>query len=263
MLIVISPSKGQDFETPGPAKFSQPLLLDHSDELVTELRKYSSKKIGSLMSISENLSKLNADRFKSFSTPFNKSNAKQALFAFTGDVYGSFELAQYKAKEMDFSQKHLRILSGLYGYLRPLDLIQPYRLEMKTKLKNKRGKNLYEFWGDEITDLLNKDLKKQSSQTLVNVASNEYFKSIKKAKLNADVIDIVFRDVKDGKSRTVALYAKQARGAMADFLIRNAIDKPEGIKDFNVGGYKFLKKDSTDNSYTFSRKQPPPVSQRK
>jgi len=230
MLTVISPSKGQDFDTPGPTKFSQPLLLDHSDELVGELKKYSAKRIGTLMSISENLSKLNADRYKTFSTPFKKSNAKQALFAFTGDVYGGFKLEQYKTKELDFAQQHLRILSGLYGYLRPLDLIQPYRLEMKTKLKNKRGKNLYEFWGEEITDLLNKDLKKHSSRTLVNVASNEYFKSIKKPKLNAEIIDIVFRDVKDGNSRTVALYAKQARGAMADFLIRNSIDKPEGIK---------------------------------
>jgi len=260
MITILSPSKSQDFESAGPAKCSQPVLLDDSSLLVKELKKYSPKKIGELMSISENLSNLNTDRFKTFKTPFTKKNAKQALFAFTGDVYNGFQLDQYKAKDLDFAQQHLRILSGLYGCLRPLDLIQPYRLEMKTRLKNKRGKNLYEFWGEQITDELNKSFKRQSDKTLINLASNEYFKSVKKPLLDATVIDIAFKEVKDGKSRTLALFAKQARGKMADYIIRNGIDQPEGVKDFNLTGYKFLKKDSTDTLFTFSRKQPLPAS---
>jgi len=208
------------------------------------------------MAISENIATLNVDRYKTFKTPFTTKNAKQAIFAFKGDVYSGLELDAYKEEDYAYAQDHLRILSGLYGCLRPLDLIQPYRLEMKTKLKNDRGDNLYQFWDERITKSLNKELKKQKEAVLVNLASNEYFKSVKPKLLEGRLLNITFKETKEGKTRVVAIFAKRARGMMTDYIIRNRIEKPEDIKKFKMGGYKYNKALSDDKQWTFERPQP-------
>ena len=200
MLTVISPAKTLDFETPpGTKKTTVPQLLDRSAELVEDMQKLSPSDIRGLMGVSEKIADLNHHRFMNWKPPFNLANAKQSLLAFKGDVYTGLEAETLSAAELNFAQKHLRILSGLYGVLRPLDLMQPYRLEMGLKFANRGGKNLYEFWGNEITDDLNAQLKKTKSDVLVNLASNEYFKSIKTGELNADIITPVFKDLKAGK----------------------------------------------------------------
>ena len=257
MLITLSPSKGQDFiEAPLSKKHSKPADLNDSALLIKELKKANSKQIQEMMAVSENIAKLNVDRFKSFSTPFTTKNAKQAIFAFKGDVYSGLELKDFTEDDYAYAQDHLRILSGLYGCLRPLDLIQPYRLEMKTKLKNERGDNLYQFWDDRITKSINKELKKQKEAVLINLASNEYFKSVKPKLLAGRLLNINFKETKDGKTRVVAIFAKRARGMMADYIIRNRIEKPEDIKKFKLGGYKFNKDLSDDKQWTFERPQP-------
>lgn len=257
MLITLSPSKGQDFvEAPLSKKYSKPTDIDDSELLIKELKKINSKQIQEMMAVSENIAKLNVGRFKSFSTPFTTKNAKQAIFAFKGDVYGGLELNDFTEDDYAFAQDHLRILSGLYGCLRPLDLIQPYRLEMKTKLKNDRGDNLYQFWDDRITKSINKELKKQKEAILINLASNEYFKSVKPKLLEGRLLNINFKETKDGKTRIVAIFAKRARGMMADYIIRNRIERSEDIKKFKLGGYKFNKALSDDKQWTFERPQP-------
>ncbi|MFC1589751.1 peroxide stress protein YaaA [Pseudomonadota bacterium] len=257
MIITLSPSKGQDFETPAKTKkHTSPVALDDSELLIKELRKIKSGELQAMMSVSENIANLNVDRFKKFKTPFSTSNAKQAIFAFKGDVYSGIDIENFSAANLDYAQKHLRMLSGLYGYLRPLDLIQPYRLEMKTRLKNPRGDNLYQFWGDSITERLNKDLAKQQEPVLVNLASNEYFKSVKPKLLEGRLLNINFKETKDGKTRIVAIFAKRARGMMTDYILRNRIEKPEDLKKFKAGGYKFSKADSDDKQWTFVRPQP-------
>jgi hypothetical protein len=257
MLITLSPSKGQDFETPGlTKKHSNPADLKDSALLIKELRKINSKQLQSLMDVSENIAKLNVERYKTFTTPFTTKNAKQAIFAFKGDVYSGLDLERFTEDDYAYAQDHLRILSGLYGCLRPLDLIQPYRLEMKTRLKNERGENLYQFWDNRITKSLNKELKKQKEPVLVNLASNEYFKAVKPKLLEGRLLNINFKETKDGKTRVVAIFAKRARGLMADFIIRNRIENPEEIKKFNVDGYRFNKVLSDDRQWTFERPQP-------
>ena len=257
MLITLSPSKGQDFETASLTKrYSKPEDLKESELLIKELRKIKSKPLQELMAVSENIASLNIDRYKTFSTPFTTKNAKQAVFAFKGDVYGGFNLEQYSEDDFAYAQDHLRILSGLYGCLKPLDLIQPYRLEMKTRLKNSRGDNLYQFWGDRITKNLNKALNKQKQPLLVNLASNEYFKSVKPKLLEGRVLNISFKDTKNNKTRVVAIFAKRARGMMADYIIRNRVEQPEDIKKFKLAGYKFNKSLSDDKQWTFERPQP-------
>lgn len=258
MLITLSPSKGQDFDSPSPSNtYSKPESLKDSELLIKELRKYKRQDIQQLMAVSENIAQLNAERFKSFKTPFTTKNAKQAIFAFKGDVYSGIEIEEYREADLHYAQDHLRILSGLYGCLRPLDLIQPYRLEMKTRLTNTRGENLYQFWGDSITDTLNKQLEKQKAPVLVNLASNEYFKSVKPKKLKGRLLNINFKETRDGKTRIVAIFAKRARGMMADYILRNRIEKPEQIKKFNQGGYRFSRELSDDKQWTFVRPQPP------
>lgn len=257
MLITLSPSKGQDFESASLSKkHSNPADLDDSVLLIKELRKISSKKLQDLMDVSENIAKLNVERYKTFTTPFTVKNAKQAIFAFKGDVYGGLDLEKFTEDDYAYAQDHLRILSGLYGCLRPLDLIQPYRLEMKTRLKNDRGENLYQFWGEHITKSLNKALKKQQEPVLVNLASNEYFKSVKTKLLEGRLLNINFKETKDGKTRVVAIYAKRARGMMADYIIRQRIEDPEAMKKFKRDGYKFNKLLSDDKQWTFERPQP-------
>ena len=257
MIITLSPSKGQDFETPGlTKKYSRPADLKASELLIKELRKIKSEKLQALMGVSSNLAELNVARYKSFKTPFTPKNARQALLAFKGDVYGGIDVEHFSAEDYDYAQDHLRILSGLYGCLRPLDLIQPYRLEMKTRLKNPRGDNLYQFWGEEITNSLNKVLKKQQQAVLVNLASNEYFKSVKPKLLQGELLNINFKETKNGKTRVVAIFAKRARGMMADYIIRNRIEAPAGIKKFRKEGYRFSKELSDDKQWTFERPQP-------
>lgn len=257
MIITLSPSKGQDFSEPAKTKkHTTPLALEDSQLLIKELRKINTGELQALMDISENIAKLNVGRVKDFKVPFTTSNAKQAIFAFKGDVYSGINIENFSADDLAYAQKHLRMLSGLYGCLRPLDLIQPYRLEMKTKLKNPRGDNLYQFWDELITDSLNKELVKQQEPVLVNLASNEYFKSVKPKLLKGRLLNINFKETKDGKTRIVAIYAKRARGMMTDYILRNRIENPEDMKKFKQGGYKYTKADSDDKQWTFVRPQP-------
>ena len=257
MIITLSPSKGQDFEAPlKAARHSTPAALKESQLLIRELRKIKTGELQNLMGVSENIAKLNVERYKKFRTPFTKNNARQAIFAFKVDVYSGIDIDQFTADDLSYAQKHLRILSGLYGCLRPLDLIQPYRLEMKTKLANPRGDNLYQFWGESITENLNRELAKQKEAVLVNLASNEYFKSVKPKLLEGRLLDINFKETKGGKTRIVAIFAKRARGMMADYILRNRIEQPEDIKQFKEGGYRFSKADSDDRQWTFIRPQP-------
>ncbi|MCF6319511.1 MAG: peroxide stress protein YaaA [Proteobacteria bacterium] len=260
MIFTLSPSKGQDFESAAPTKtHTIPSQLSESEVLVQQLKELSKADIAELMSISENLSELNYQRYKDFKTPFNRQNAKQALFAFKGDVYSGINTASMNQNDYEYAQQHLMILSGLYGCLKPLDLIQPYRLEMKTKLKSNKADNLYQFWGDSITDELNAALQSQKEKVIVNLASNEYWKSVKSKNLDGKIINVAFKENKDGKIRIIAIFAKKARGMMADFLIRNRVETIEGIKGFDYADYKYDESVSKDDLFVFSRKQPSPV----
>lgn len=258
MLITLSPSKGQDFDSPAlTRKYSRPVALKDSELLIKELRKLKQNDLRLLMGISDNIAALNVGRYRSFKTPFTTKNAKQAIYAFKGDVYSGINIVKFSDDDLDYAQDHLRILSGLYGCLCPLDLIQPYRLEMKTKLPNPRGENLYQFWGENITEKLNEALEKQQDPTLVNLASNEYFRSVKPGLLKGKLLNINFKDTKNGKTRVVALFAKRARGMMADYIIRNRVEKPADLKKFRQGGYRFSNTLSDDKQWTFERPQPP------
>ena len=257
MIITLSPSKGQDFETPIRAqRVTQPRMLDASEVLVKALRQYSAEQIRELMSVSDKIAELNVERYRTFSTPFTLENARPALFAFKGDVYRGIPVEDYTQDDLDFAQDHLRMLSGLYGCLRPLDLIQPYRLEMKTRLPNPRGENLYQFWGDRLTLCLNEELKKQKEPTLVNLASNEYFKAVKPKLLEGRLLNIAFKEEKNGKARIIAVFAKRARGMMADFIIRNRLEVSEDLKGFDREGYRYSEQDSDAGQWVFVRPQP-------
>lgn len=255
MLIVISPAKKLDYspETTYTDTFSQPDFLDQTQELVGLLSDKSPQELSELMNISDKLAGLNYDRYQSFSFPFSKENAKQALLAFKGDVYQSFSLADYTEDDFSYAQQHLRILSGLYGVLKPLDLMQPYRLEMGTRMKNPRGKNLYEFWGDRIVAALNQAMAQSGDAMLLNLASNEYFKSVNQKALKGTIITPSFKDEKNGKLKTLFLYAKQARGHMADYVIRHRIEDLEALKGFNEMGYRYEEDLSTDTELVFAR----------
>ena len=254
MIIVISPAKTLDFDQQKlTRKKSTPDFLEHSEELVGQLKKQPAAKLGALMGISEKLAKLNHQRYQVWETPFTTANAKQALLAFKGDVYTGFDCESWTPDDFNFAQKHLRILSGLYGVLRPLDLIQPYRLEMGTRLKNDRGKDLYAFWGDVITDALRDWIKKTKSACLVNLASNEYFGSVHPDNLGVPVITPVFKDEKNGKFKIISFFAKKARGMMSNFIVRHRLTKPEDLKAFDSAGYYFDPDSSTDATLTFLR----------
>ena len=256
MLIVISPAKTLDYESPpGVDSFSQPEYLDQSQILIDKLRKQTANKLGKLMKISPALSELNKARYQQWQLPFEPGNAKQAVFAFKGDVYIGLEADTMSKADLHWAQQHLRILSGLYGLLRPLDLMQPYRLEMGTALKTRRGKNLYEFWNNRISDGLNQQLKDIHSSCLVNLASNEYFKSVKPKYLNADVITPAFLDWKNDEYKMIGFFAKKARGSMSAWIIRNRIEDINELSRFDVDGYKFDKSLSTVQSPVFIRKQ--------
>jgi cytoplasmic iron level regulating protein YaaA (DUF328/UPF0246 family) len=254
MLIVISPAKTLDYETPATTtSHTLPDYLKDSAELITQLRSLSPPEVSSLMGISAKLGDLNFGRYLNWQPDFTPDNAKQSLLAFKGDVYTGLDAESLSEEQLQWAQNHLRILSGLYGLLRPLDLMQPYRLEMGTKFANSRGKNLYEFWGDKITDGLNQEIKKQSTGVLINLASNEYFKSVAPGKLHADVITPVFKDWKNDKYKIISFYAKKARGLMSRYLIENQIEDPEKIKQFDVAGYAYQPAMSSAREWVFTR----------
>lgn len=254
MIIVISPAKTLDFETPPSMQaHTQPDFLDDSAMLIDELRKLEPSQIGAMMSISSKLATLNSNRYFAWNRPFTLRNAKQAILAFKGDVYTGLNAGTMTGNELAFAQDHLRILSGLYGVLRPLDLMQPYRLEMGTQFKNPRGNNLYEFWDDKITQALNQDLVKQKDDTLINLASHEYFQSVQPGKLNARIITPVFKDQKNGVYKIISFFAKKARGMMSRYIIQNKLTNPETIKSFDVAGYRFSQEDSGKNEWVFIR----------
>jgi cytoplasmic iron level regulating protein YaaA (DUF328/UPF0246 family) len=255
MLLVISPAKTLDYETPPKTKqFTEPDFLEHSQELINRVRNYSVLDIAEIMNVSTKIAELNFERFAAWQRPFTPENAKQALLAFKGDVYTGLDAGSFNSADFSFAQKHLRILSGLYGLLRPLDLMQPYRLEMGRKIENDRGRNLYEFWGDIITEGLNRQLKKSRSGVLVNLASNEYFKAVRPKNLQAEIITPAFKDYKNGEYRMLGVYAKKARGMLSRFVIRNRITDPQDMKAFAEDGYRFTPKLSQGNTWTFTRR---------
>ena len=256
MLIVISPAKTLDYETPPATDVcTQPDFLEEATALVRGLSKLSEEEVGELMGISPKLAKLNKERFSNWKAPFTPENAKQAALAFKGDVYGGMRAWEFNAEDFSFAQKSLRILSGLYGLLRPLDLIQPYRLEMGTVYANPAGKDLYAFWGDTIAKALDEAVVASGSDLLVNLASQEYFKAAKAKPLKARIVSPVFKDEKNGKYKIISFYAKKARGLMSAYLIRNRVSKAEEIAGFDFAGYRFSPKDSTDEKPVFLREE--------
>lgn len=255
MLIVISPAKTLDYEAPSKTKtFTLPDYLDDSAELVHRMREFSALDIAELMKVSSKIAELNFDRFEAWNKNFTEKNAKQAVLAFKGDVYTGLDAESFSARDFKFAQTHLRILSGLYGLLRPLDLMQPYRLEMGSRLSNERGKNLYEFWGNTLTDGLNAQLKKIKSEHLINLASNEYFKAVKPKQINGEVITPAFKEYRNGDYKMIGFYAKKARGLLSRYIIQNQLSDVEDIKSFDVEGYKFNKSQSKGNSWVFTRR---------
>ncbi|HCA25130.1 MAG TPA: peroxide stress protein YaaA [Pseudomonas sp.] len=254
MLMVISPAKTLDYDTPPVIdKSTQPRFVEHSVELIEVLREKSPQDIAKLMSLSDKLASLNVARYGSWERESTPQNAKQALLAFKGDVYTGLNAEDFSTDDFAFAQQHLRMLSGLYGLLRPLDLMQPYRLEMGTKLVNPRGKDLYTFWGERISQWLNEDLEAQGDQVLLNLASQEYFGAVKPKALTARVIDTVFKDQKNGQYKIISFYAKKARGLMARYVIKERLQDPEGLKDFNLDGYRFDAVSSSENQLVFLR----------
>jgi len=254
MLIVISPAKKLDMDTKAPfSTHSQPELLEQSHILIDALREKDSFDIAELMKLSMKLADLNVSRYQTWHTPFNTDNAKQALWAFRGDVYQGMDADSFSENDAKFTQAHLRILSGLYGLLRPFDLMQAYRLEMGTKFNNVRGKDLYTFWGDMITEQLNTALEEQGDNLLINLASQEYFKSIRPAKLNADIITPVFKEHKNGQYKVIGIYAKRARGLMSRYIIQHQINKLDALRDFDSDGYQYNPELSDSKQLVFTR----------
>ncbi|MDA1015633.1 MAG: peroxide stress protein YaaA [Planctomycetota bacterium] len=254
MLIVISPAKKLDMSVgPDALDCTEPEFLDDSCVLNATLRTLTAAKLCKLQGISEKLGELNAERNAAWQPPFTKENAKPALLSFTGDVYQGMQAAEFAKRDLKYAQDHLRILSGLYGVLRPLDLIQAYRLEMGTPLKTRAAKNLYEFWGTRITESLNAVLQKQRPAVLVNLASNEYFNSVQSHRLAGRVVTPVFKDANRGAYRVLSFFAKKARGYMASWIVRNRVKKPDDLKDFDVEGYAFNDGLSTENEFVFTR----------
>jgi len=255
MIILLSPAKTLDYETKikGPS-FSSPYFLSKSKNLIKTLKNKKPEEISNLMNISEKLALLNSDRYKSWKGSRKESpSSKQAIFVFKGDVYQGLNIEEFKRKDLDYSQNHLRLLSGLYGVLRPLDIIEPYRLEMGTKLKISNTKNLYEFWSDDITNQILKDLELIKSNTILNLASNEYFNSVKSLEKSANIISPAFKDLSKGKYKIISFYAKKARGLMASWILRNKIQKEEDLINFNIGGYYFSETESSKNVPVFLR----------
>jgi uncharacterized protein len=256
MLIVISPAKNLDYDSPLPAlKTSQPQLLEHAQTLIQSLRELAPHQVSELMHISDNLGQLNFDRYQAWRTPFTKRNARPAVLAFAGDVYQGMAAHAFNAEDFAFAQQHLRILSGLYGVLRPLDLMQPYRLEMGTRLANSRGQDLYAFWGGTVTEAINQQIKKIRASVLINLASQEYFHAIKTKDLSVPVIEPVFKDWKNGEYKIISFFAKKARGLMSAYIVKNRLTASDDLKQFNAAGYEYNQAMSSGNQWVFIRKQ--------
>jgi len=254
MLALISPAKKLDFESDCSIKNgTQPHFLDDTQELVTVAKKLSSQDLQNLMKISEKLGTLNHDRFQRFSTPFTDDNARPAITAFRGDTYVGLDADSLTTDDLSYAQNHLGILSGLYGLLRPLDLMQAYRLEMGTRLTNPRGENLYDFWDDRLTKACEGAVKNHKDKSVISLASNEYIKAVKPKELNVPFITCHFKELKNGAPKTIGLFAKRARGAMARFMIQNRIETPKGLKKFKEDGYVFMDELSDDENYIFLR----------
>jgi uncharacterized protein len=254
MIIVLSPAKKLDYATPPTlAEHTQPAFLEHAQLLIERLRQLSPLDLGQLMGISDQLAVLNVTRYAEWSRPFTPGDAKQAVLAFNGDVYEGLDAGTLSAADLHFAQGHLRVLSGLYGLLRPLDLMQPYRLEMGTRLANPRGKNLYAFWGERLTEALNVALREVQAPALVNLASEEYFTSVQPHKLAVPVIQPVFEDWSSGRFKVVSFYAKRARGLMARFALVHRLQAPEALKDFSLAGYAYAASASDATRWVFRR----------
>jgi hypothetical protein len=253
MLVLLSPSKRLDEQPKLPdITPTQPVLLPNAEKLAKVMKGKTAGDLKKLMGVSDAIATLNVQRYQDFKTPFTTHNALPALFLFKGDVYDKMDIAHYKKPELDFAQNHVRILSGLYGVLRPLDLMQPYRLEMGTKLETSAGKNLYTFWGNTITNQLNTDLKNSGSDIILNLASTEYFSAIQTKALNGRLLTLHFKQNKAGNLKTIGLMAKRARGMMCDYIIKNKITNPEQLKQFSDGGYTFRPTLSEPDSWIFT-----------
>lgn len=250
MIVLLSPSKTQNFDPIiNPLKTSLPTFAQETHQLVQNLKKLSQADLQKLMSISSNLAELNYIRFQSFQENFTDQNSKPALFAFEGDVYTDIEVNHYNQEQLKFANQTIRILSGLYGILRPLDLIQPYRLEMKTKLQTEKAKDLYTFWNTKLADALNQE----NPDYIINLASEEYFKAIKPALIKAPIINVTFKENKNGTYKIIAIYAKKARGTMANFIVKNQLTNLEQLKNFNLDGYSFNTEFSSPEDLVFTR----------
>ncbi len=254
MLFVVSPAKNLDYQSAAPTtEFTLPELIDDAEQLVNICKQLSPQELGSLMKISDKLAGLNAARFAEWERPFTPENAKQAVFAFNGDVYTGLEANTLSAAAITYSQTHMRILSGLYGVLKPLDLMQPYRLEMGTRLVNDAGKNLYDFWADRVTNKLNEALAESKSKVLINLASNEYFKAVNTKKLAVPIITPVFKDTKNGQLKIISFYAKKARGMMARYILETQPTTVKELSLFNAAGYRFDASASSEKELVFCR----------
>lgn len=256
MLILLSPAKTLDFETAPTTEIATlPSFLEESQLLINQLQTLSVQEIASLMKLSDKLAALNVARYQSWQQPFPEGASKQALLAFKGDVYTGLEAETLSEHSLKYADKHLRILSGLYGLLRPLDKILPYRLEMGTSLTNLRGKNLYEFWGNQITDCINQQLQETGQSVVINLASQEYFKAVKASQLKAKLISPEFKDEKNGQYKIISFYAKKARGMMARYIIENQIESSEQLCNFDTQGYRYDATSSTPEKPVFLRDQ--------
>lgn len=257
MLTLVSPAKTLDYESPlATDTYTQPRFTEQSQQLIETLRQLSVQDVAELMKLSDKLASLNVARYQSWEPKHTPDNARPAVLAFKGDVYTGLDAESFSEADFSFAQQHLRILSGLYGVLRPLDLLEPYRLEMGTRLKTATGDNLYQFWGDRITAALNEELK-TSDDVVVNLASNEYFKAVQPKALNARLITPVFKDFKNGQYKIISFYAKKARGLMSRYIIQNRIDAPEAIKAFDLEGYYFSPEQSKGDTWVFLRDEVP------
>lgn len=255
MLTILSPAKSLDFQSSSTSQIhTQPLFQQEALELVEQLRLLAPQDLCQLMKISDKLSSLNAARFQEWQLPFTLKNAKPAALAFTGDVYAGLEATSLDDSALEFGQQHLAILSGLYGLLKPMDLIQAYRLEMGTKFSNTRAKDLYSFWQPLVTAEINKRLEEQRTPVLINLASQEYFKAVNSKQLNKPIITPIFKDWKNGQYKIISFYAKKARGLMARFILQEKIDQPNSLKDFELEGYRFNLSMSEGDSWVFTRK---------
>ena len=255
MLAVLSPAKKLDFSlTPQPVPLTSPRMIRQTSELMKVARDLTSVDLKKLMKLSDGLARLNRGRFQNFAPGGKPSGAKQAALAFSGDTYVGLSAWDFDAEDLDFAQEHLRILSGLYGLLKPLDAIQPYRLEMGTKLATPRGKNLYEFWGTRIAEAIDEELEGHSSPALINLASSEYFTAVDRKALKAPVIECVFQEVRGGQAKVIGLYAKRARGMMGRFIVKHRLTAHEQLKGFSEGGYGFVSGPSSAERLVFQRK---------